>query len=1391
MNFIQDNFQVKFISKSINSIRENFNYILEGYREFNKSERAYLTGQILFGIALLVIMTLVPMIVQTVMGDAAYSGIVRGFYFSFIGFSSLFANEIINKVSLRKIINGLLLFRLVIFALIGILFFVGSLTFNALLLLGSMAGFLVGINYLLDLSSSSLNKIFSSSKKQEIGSYILRIFYYFMAIIVPVSIGFPIDYMEDNWGDGYGVAIFFILLAVLFLVVILMFNARLHPLNHFNNKNNGIVKKNAKSFFLAPFNMLKAIPVVIKNKTIFLHSILNVLARSANDIIYVVILPIYALEILDTDATGLGYLYSIANLGMLCSLLLLTKFTNLTKKNIGFYRIIFYLSIFSFFTFVPSIGLWTTNSLFLAGLFIFVMKFLYTPFISQTDNMLQIEIDNFPLGKKQEANFYSLLNFFESLVTGCAAFIFAWIFLNSGPNTYLEETFGNLAPMKIVTLFLLFVGLVIWFGVNKMKNQMIQVHLSSRNGTLSSYEELEKNLQYLYLPQYRSEVIERSISYKRPSIAIMDKPNINALSLIKEGGKQSPEDVHLIMDISWLIQEMQANHKNRLYISKGLYFDYEGSPVIVKYNPPRQINYFVNLSTRGAADDAEALKLEYRLDIPVSGSNSLKKITNEKLVTRFVMYKRGVDVPETLAFLMPDHPLCSEIEGNSDPSLKLCLKAFPQKKEGIETALREILEEYLKYHQKSEFVIKPSGPAFHSAYGIKFFERDEIDKVIEHIIFLSTSPRFTSSDSILIDTRIIPPPIFLQIKKEKDQQANFCYIAEKDYPLHIMSKEEIVHAKPYEQKDWNIRVFVSRTIWNRSKCTGLLVHAGSTGEPITASYEYSEKAAMLIQFESAIKALQIQYGLFQNDEQIWSLEKDLDRIGTQAFDAIAEYEEKRSVGSDEPQIAQTDYLGLDVVLELRSGQAHLKVIETNDNYLGGQYQLDQFYSEKVGKHSIPWIQTMIARSRQNIMKNMRLIIVGAGSQINRLYFTKLAKWGINAILIDHPDSWAKDLVSEFIPIDIGAIDDNLTKIKNEMAISSYNRGAVEGITTFWEPAVIATAKLARELGLPYHTLESVQSTRNKYKRIELLQAAGLAIPVSFQVRNAHDVENAMAKIKKLLIERNISTFPMIFKPLKGGAAKFYSRVNHIDETRLVYFQAVESFKKIFQEEARPIAEFIFEEYIEGKEWVVDLVMQNSRVIYTAIADHWHFTELNETNTGYGYPSVELNFIEQQSCIKLAILSVHSMGFTDGIFHIEGKYHPVKGPYVLDIKPCPVGTNSVEWNLAVWGIDLCEMLYATSLSIPIVVQKTEVPFTYIMEEYINTHKTGTFAGWEGLQEIKTMKGFKKFESLVQEGKILESHLDGNNIGIISVESHDYHLAKECLKVIKSKILFNIS
>lgn len=1390
MNYIRDNMKVKFLSDSLIWIRQKLAYILEGYQEFNRSEKSYVIGQAFFGIAFIAILTLVPMIVKAIAGDAAYSGIVRGFYFCFIGLSSLFAAQLISTTPLKRMLNGLLFFRLITFFVVGFLFFIGGLNLTALFIIGSIAGILVGINALLDLNSGGLSRIFATSKKQEIGNFICTVSNYFFAITIPLIIGWPIDYLEEQIGPGFGVAIFFILLAILFLASFILFNTHLKVLEENGIKKESFQKK-VSNFFITPYKVLKTIPIILENKTVLFQSLLSILARSTNDIIYVVVLPIFALEELNTGALGLGYLLSIANLGILCSLLLLAKFTDIAKKNIGFYRIIFYLSILAFFTFVPSIGLWTSSSLFMVGIFFFAMKLFYTPFISQMESMLQIEIDNFPLGKQHETNFYALLNLFEALVTAAGAFIFGWVFLDSGANTYLENIFGNLAPMKVVTLLLLTVGLIIWFGVNKMKNQMIQVHHSAKESKELKFEELRKNLSSLYIPQYREETVERTISYKRPSIAIMDSPNLNALSLIKEGGKQSPEDVHLILDISWLTQEMQADHRNKLFINKGLYFDYEGNPVIAKYNTPRQINYFVNLSTRGAADDAETLMLEYRLDIPVSGANSLKQITNEKLVTRFVMYKKGVDVPETLAFLMPDHPLYSEIVRNSDPSLKLCLKPFPQKKEGIEANLREVFEEYLKYHPIPEFVIKPSGPAFHSAYGIKFFEREEIDKLIEHIIFLSASPRITSFDSILIDSRITPPPIFLQVKKEKDQQANFCYIAEKEYPMHIMSKDEITEAKLYEQKDWNIRVFVSRTIWNRSKCTGLLVHAGATGEPITASYSYSEKAAMLIQFESAIKALQVQYGLFLKDEEVWKLERDLEKIGVQSFEAISEYEKKRNIGSDEPFLAKTDYLGLDVVLELKSGQVQLKVIETNDNYLGGQYQLDQFYSEKVGKHSIPWIQTMIARSRQNIMKNSRLIILGAGSPSNKFFFDKAKEWGMNTILIDHPDNWAKELTSEFIPIDINDIEKSLVKIKNELAISAYNRGAVEGITTFWEPAVIATAKLARELDLPYHSLESVQSVRNKYKRIELLQSAGLAIPVSFQVRNAHDVENAMAKIKKLLIERNISTFPMIFKSPRGGeSSKFYLRVNNLEEIRLVYFQAIENYKKIFREDNRLLAELVFEEFIEGSEWVVDLVMQNSRVIYTAIADHWRIKEPNASNSGFTYPSVDLNLIEQQSCIKLAILSVHSMGFTDGVFHLEGKYHPVKGAYVLEIKPCPMGADSVEWNLAVWGIDLCEMLYATALSIPIVAQKTEFPFTYIVEEFINTHKIGAFKGWSDLDEITRMKGFKKFESLVHDEQILHNQIEGNNIGIISVESQDYNQAKAYLKEIRGKIAFNV-
>ena len=72
--------------------------------------------------------------------------------------------------------------------------------------------------------------------------------------------------------------------------------------------------------------------------------------------------------------------------------------------------------------------------------------------------------------------------------------------------------------------------------------------------------------------------------------------------------------------------------------------------------------------------------------------------------------------------------------------------------------------------------------------------------------------------------------------------------------------------------------------------------------------------------------------------QIW---QRILQLGPVVFEAIQDHETQREHQPWEPHNAQTDYLGLDVMIEERDGELVPVIIEVNDHESGGQLQLGE------------------------------------------------------------------------------------------------------------------------------------------------------------------------------------------------------------------------------------------------------------------------------------------------------------------------------------------------------------------------------------------------------------------------------------------------------------------
>lgn len=1378
---------INFFKVYCNYIIDKTKEIRNDFAKFSPSEKAYIIGQCLWLFVVVIAMTLTPIIIKIITGDTALTGVARAVYLWTIAATTLGAGEIVKSVPIRRVLIGTNLIRALLYGVVGVLLFAQQLSFSIFIIILAMVAFVVAHSHLIDLDMGGANKIFTSAKKKERALYLFLLINYFSLLVLPILVGLIIDFLEEYLAEGIGIGFVFLLLCMAMLMGSYVYY------KYLKLPEEQIVTKGLSLSRLFPFaqrfhfgmthSLWNAAKIVWANDALSLRFAMVAAEQFIDDALLMVVLPTFALDILNSGITGNALLLSSMNMGGLLAAVLLLSNAQYLQKVFGFYRFLFWLAIGASLAFIPTITFWVWPSLWVAIPAVIAMKFLYEPIRGRMDAMLQAEIQMDEKAKPAETNIYSLLTLIDTSFAGLGALTFTWLFLNSVPGTLLHQILGANAPMKAVTLVLMVFSVINVLGLIWIKKYIYHVYYPPAGVVDNLYKDLQANIMKMELSPFQIDYIHAPHSSSALTIALFAPPTLDMLAIAQEGGRQSPGNIHLVFDPSWIVQELQPDSTYSLYLKKGLYFDREGDIVIAEYKVLRPIYYFVNFSTPGTRTPINGVPFESKLNIPMSSSSKLEHLIKEKFLTRVWLAENGILVPITRAFLMPAHPflqqLCQENEENSEalvtpfPSL-----ADPHHRIELLTQVREFLNKF----QGEALVVKPSGARFSPQYGVKFFDKHQVEEIVDHLITLAKDPLMTPQGSLLIEEKIESLPLYIRIGEE-DGSGRYCFLNEQK-PLHILDREEISMAAETEKKDWVFHILVARSPWNKGVTAGILARMGNWGKPLTLE-------AAVVPFEDIVAALRQQYGLLISEEEAWQFQQEMDLLANKILMIISKKEKEYPHGPEDPPKAETDFLGIDVMINRERDQLKPKVIAVNDHNIGKQFIFDKIYPERSGEHSRIWVATMLSKARQTFFKGKKLILVGAGYSAKKFYFDRAQELDVEVILIDKPNSWARDLVSEYIPIEGSNNKEDLFSAYHGIQRYIHSKGPIDGITTFWEDDIVLTAQLARDLNLPFYNVESARTTRSKAKTRKILKAAALPVPLFYLIQNQHVLDKALGDIMRIQHVRGVSPFPMILKPVFGAASQFTVKVFNAEETRAIYKQISREVALSDNSIFKQGTDFILEEYIEGKEWDVDLVVQGGKVKYHSITDNWCFTESEFLPTCDSLPSYRLTPEAQQASVKLAIQAVEVIGITDGVLHIEGKHDPVKGPQILEVNGRPGGAYLVPWQMGVWGVDLAEMLFATALKIPAHIYKAEMPLTYFEGECLIASESGVFLGWEGAEELPQCPGFKEFSSFINPGDLVLAPPEGSDyIAYLVAEGKDSKTALENFKRMRSMIKFRI-
>ena len=356
----------------------------------------------------------------------------------------------------------------------------------------------------------------------------------------------------------------------------------------------------------------------------------------------------------------------------------------------------------------------------------------------------------------------------------------------------------------------------------------------------------------------------------------------------------------------------------------------------------------------------------------------------------------------------------------------------------------------------------------------------------------------------------------------------------------------------------------------------------------------------------------------------------------------------------------------------------------------------------------------IGVSEREVLRGKRILFVSAGYEGKRFIYEKAYELGIEITLVDSADSWSRQLVSEgivsnYIAVDFGQSPDQV--VADILAGLRCERIEVDGVCTFAEMSLLVSSKLAECLGLPGSSPEVMALARDKHQLRKLVGDVR-----SYFIGSESDLAAAAEYVG----------FPSVLKPVSGADSLGVKKVANmlelesaLQEVKQVVGGLVVSSGALCRTPSPVInnvnqlaSRFIkldlsLEEYLDGPEVDVDLVLYRGKCYFGAVVDNGPTSEPFFAETWNLSPSLLSREI-QVELVNEAIRTVLAVGFTDGVFHVEERYTSKRGARIIEVNARMGGGPIRLMHKYLYGVDLVVEQIFSALGLPPSVCMQDLP-----------------------------------------------------------------------------------
>jgi biotin carboxylase len=402
--------------------------------------------------------------------------------------------------------------------------------------------------------------------------------------------------------------------------------------------------------------------------------------------------------------------------------------------------------------------------------------------------------------------------------------------------------------------------------------------------------------------------------------------------------------------------------------------------------------------------------------------------------------------------------------------------------------------------------------------------------------------------------------------------------------------------------------------------------------------------------------------------------------------------------------------------------------------------------------------------RRGLLAGSRIAVIEPGYLNKRFVYERARALGVELVLVGASDGWARTLVDEGVAARLLAADpagDPDRAARAVLAALGEEAELLDGVVTFWEDAVPATARIAAALGLPGIPPAAADGARSKLRTLEASRKAGLPTPRFMNLDDEASLAAAAAHVG----------FPAVIKPVFGAEALGCLRVDDVAGLEAGYARVsaliTPELNAIFQQGCG----LLLEEYLDGTEFDVDIVLSDGACVFSAVSENWPTDEPYFVETGYHSPSAhppERLEAMTELCIRIAL----ALGFRDGVLHCEAK-DTSRGPRLLEINARLGGGAIAEIHRLVTGIDLVEQQLLLAVGLPVAPTPHPAPAAGVAAVCLHASRSGTLTHTRFFDQLAGDPAVVQRLVMVEAGEHVTAAADGfpTVIGELTVRAAD--------------------